>query len=56
MNEILLALLAGIIVGIVFSILKLPMPAPPVLSGIVGITGIYLGAKAYQEFILPFFS
>jgi XapX domain-containing protein len=43
MKEIGLALLAGIIVGFVFKIIKLPLPAPPVLAGIIGILGIYLG-------------
>jgi XapX domain-containing protein len=45
MKEALLALLAGIIVGIIFKVLRLPLPAPPVLAGILGIVGIYLGGK-----------
>jgi XapX domain-containing protein len=45
MHEIFLALLAGIFVGVVFTLLKLPLPAPPVLSGIVGILGILVGSK-----------
>ncbi len=49
-KEILLALLAGIIVGIVFKLIKLPIPAPPVLSGIMGIVGIYLGYKIIEWF------
>lgn len=47
MNEALLALVAGVIVGIVFAMFKLPLPAPPVLSGILGIVGIFIGGKAY---------
>ncbi len=50
-HTILLSLLAGFIVGIVFSAIKLPLPAPPVLSGVVGIAGIYLGGVTYQWFI-----
>lgn len=42
-QELLLSLLAGSICGFVFHFLKLPLPAPPVLSGIVGIVGVYLG-------------
>jgi len=34
---------AGLICGIIFTLLKLPIPAPPVLSGIIGILGVYLG-------------
>ncbi|WP_076850061.1 DUF1427 family protein [Rubeoparvulum massiliense] len=55
MKEILLATLAGIIVGILFKLLKLPLPAPPVLSGIMGIVGIYLGGKLF-EWIVRWFS
>lgn len=43
MNEVLLAMVAGFIVGLLFSFLKLPIPAPPVLSGVMGIVGVYLG-------------
>lgn len=43
MKEIVLALLAGVIVGFIFKLIKLPLPAPPVLAGIMGIVGIYCG-------------
>ncbi|MAG77571.1 MAG: XapX domain protein [Colwelliaceae bacterium] len=56
MADIILALAAGAIVGILFSLLKLPLPAPPVLSGIAGIVGIYLGGVGYQWIIERFFS
>jgi len=56
MTEVLLALAAGAIVGIVFSLIKLPLPAPPVLSGIAGIFGIYLGSVGYQLIVERFFS
>lgn len=56
MTEVLLALVTGAIVGIVFSVLKLPLPAPPVLSGIAGIVGIYIGGTAYSWIIERFFS
>lgn len=45
MQEILLALVAGLVVGAIFTLIKLPLPAPPALPGIVGILGIYLGYK-----------
>ncbi len=41
--EVLLALLAGAILGFIFIKLKLPAPAPLVLAGIAGIIGIWLG-------------
>lgn len=41
-REILLSLLTGTILWAVFTLLKLPLPAPGVFAGIVGILGIYL--------------
>ena len=48
MKEIVLSLLAGIIVGIVFKIIRLPIPAPPVFSAVLGIFGIYFGGKLVE--------
>ena len=47
MNEVLLAVVAGFVVGLLFAFLKLPIPAPPVLSGVLGIMGVYLGGEAF---------
>jgi len=47
MIEILIALAVGMVVGILFSACKLPLPAPPAIAGVVGIVGIYLGAQAW---------
>ena len=41
--DILKSLLTGMTVGVLFALLKLPIPAPLVFSGIVGIFGIWLG-------------
>ena len=43
MKDYLLPLLTGTITGAIFSLLKLPIPAPPALAGIIGIIGIWLG-------------
>ncbi|WP_338324523.1 XapX domain-containing protein [Anaerobacillus alkaliphilus] len=51
LNEIFIALVAGLIVGFIFTFLRLPIPAPPVLSEIMGIIGIFLGYKAFQLLI-----
>ncbi|WDE14041.1 XapX domain-containing protein [Thalassomonas haliotis] len=56
MTEILIALTAGTIIGIVFSLLKLPIPAPQAISGVAGILGIYLGSLTYSWIIERFFS
>lgn len=42
-KEILLALITGLVVGLLFAKLKLPIPAPPTCAGIMGIVGIFLG-------------
>ena len=39
------ALTAGIIVGLLFGLIKLPVPAPQTLAGILGLVGIYVGFK-----------
>ena len=43
MLEIIKATLAGMACGIVFSLLNLPIPAPPVIAGVMGIVGVFLG-------------
>lgn len=53
-KEIALALLAGVIVGFIFKLIRLPLPAPPVLAGIVGIVGIYLGGILADRFFQLF--
>jgi XapX domain-containing protein len=44
---IILSLITGALVGFVFALFKLPIPAPPALPGIMGIVGIYLGYQFY---------
>jgi XapX domain-containing protein len=55
MTEIILSLVAGLVVGILFTLLKLPIPAPPVLSGIMGIVGVYLGSVIVNFITTKFF-
>lgn len=43
MVEIIKATLTGFVAGVIFSLFKLPIPAPPVFAGIMGIVGIFLG-------------
>ncbi|CAG9620093.1 XapX domain-containing protein [Sutcliffiella rhizosphaerae] len=54
MKESLLALATGMVVGFLFALFRLPIPAPPVFSGIVGIVGIYLGYRLFM-WIAPIF-
>ena len=51
MTELLIATVTGLMVGLLFSALKLPIPAPPVLPGVMGIFGVYLGSILYHELI-----
>lgn len=43
MKDVLLSFFVGSSVGILFSLIKLPIPAPPTLSGIFGIIGMFVG-------------
>jgi len=45
MNEVITATLVGSLVGLVFGLIDLPIPAPPALSGVMGIVGIFGGYK-----------
>ena len=45
-----LALFTGLAVGVVFSLVKLPSPAPPFL-GLIGLVGMFLGQR-----LLPLFA
>jgi XapX domain-containing protein len=47
-SEIVVALLTGILVGALFALVDVPIPAPPNIAGILGIFGIYLGYKLVQ--------
>jgi len=48
MYEVIMALVVGIVVGLLFSFLKLPLPAPPVLSAVMGVVGIYFGGEIFK--------
>jgi len=39
------ATLVGVSVGVLFAFLRVPIPAPPELPGVMAIVGIYLGFK-----------
>lgn len=43
MREMILSLITGAICGAAFAIFKLPVPAPTVIPGLLGILGIFLG-------------
>lgn len=43
-----LALLTGVVTGAAFGFLRIPIPAPPNVAGIMGIVGIYVGYKLIE--------
>lgn len=43
MKDILLTTIVGAVVGGIFSAFKLPIPAPPVFAGLMGIVGLWIG-------------
>jgi XapX domain-containing protein len=45
-SAVLLAFGTGLAVGIVFSLVKLPSPAPPFL-GLIGLTGMFVGQRLW---------
>jgi XapX domain-containing protein len=40
----LIALLVGITIGVIFKLLKLPVPVPHDFAGIVGLIGMFVGS------------
>ncbi len=42
-QQLVLSFLTGFVVGAIFRVLKLPIPAPQDLAGILGIVGIFAG-------------
>ena len=48
-KEVFLTTLTGAGVGIVFALFKLPVPAPPVFAGLMGIVGLWIGYAIVQK-------
>jgi XapX domain-containing protein len=52
LKEILMTTITGMGVGSVFAVFKLPVPAPPVFAGLMGIFGLWLGYGLIGRYIL----
>ncbi|MBP2650839.1 MAG: hypothetical protein H6Q74_1664 [Firmicutes bacterium] len=48
--NLILALGGGILVGVIFSAVHIPLPAPPTLAGILATVGVFLGYQVYHLF------
>jgi XapX domain-containing protein len=44
-----LALCTGFLAGAAFAALGVPIPAPPTITGVLGIVGIYVGFRAVEH-------
>ena len=51
MKDIFMTTLVGAVTGGIFSIFKLPIPAPPVFAGLMGIVGLWIGYAVVQAVI-----
>ena len=51
MRDILMTTIVGAATGGIFSLFKLPIPAPPVFAGLMGIVGLWLGYALVQAVI-----
>jgi XapX domain-containing protein len=49
--EVIKSFLVGLGVGAIVTFFKLPLPAPPVFAGIMGIFGIFVGYILVGHFI-----
>jgi XapX domain-containing protein len=49
--EVLKAFVVGAVLGGIFMVLKLPIPAPPTFAGVAGIVGIFAGFLVVKKII-----
>jgi XapX domain-containing protein len=45
MKEIILSLITGLLIGVIFRLIKLPVPVPHGIGGIVGLIGMFIGSE-----------
>ncbi|SVA42228.1 uncharacterized protein METZ01_LOCUS95082 [marine metagenome] len=50
MKEIILSFLTGLLTGGVFAFIRLPVPAPSTLSGVLGVVGLFIGYFLVKRF------
>lgn len=52
MKEIFITTLVGAVVGGIFSAFKLPIPAPPQFSALMGIVGLWIGYALANKIVV----
>lgn len=50
MMDVIKSLGVGLVFGVLVSVLRLPLPAPPTLAGVMGIVGLYIGYVLVSHF------
>jgi XapX domain-containing protein len=50
MKDIILSIMTGFMCGVAFAAFKLPVPAPPVFSGVAGIVGLWAGYMILNKY------
>jgi XapX domain-containing protein len=51
-RDVLLTTIVGVATGAIFSLFKLPIPAPPVFAGLMGIVGLWIGYALVAKVLL----
>jgi len=49
-ERIILPFIVGLIIGGIFSFLKLPVPTPDKIEGVIGVIGIFIGMFLVKTF------
>jgi len=45
MQQLLISLAVGLIIGVIFRLLKLPVPVPHGWGGLIGLVGMFIGSE-----------
>ena len=53
--EIMAALIVGLVIGVMFKALKLPVPVPHGVAGLAGLIGMFISSEAYP-LVVTFFT
>jgi len=45
MQQLVISLAVGLAIGVIFKLLKLPVPVPHGLGGLIGLVGMFIGSE-----------
>jgi XapX domain-containing protein len=51
MLELTLCLAVGLVIGVIFSLFKLPLPVPHGWGGVIGLVGMFIGGRIVELII-----